>query len=320
MIKRIALMLPFLLFALIGTALAQIGPPPFIVPHQFFPTAAAVYAGGPGDIVSGAKFFLSCTRAYTIAYANSSGKACNFRRDSDNHTCDFLFDTSGGTGNSANCSTPAENGTAPATWCNATTCHAVTAYDHTGNGFNVTQATASNQPTVSFSCGGSTWPCITGGGTSTLSIATTWASSPQPSSTTSVVYMTSGAGGQQLFSVSSNQNYHISVSNSGYLCSVTTTTSCSISSTLNKMQSMNCGIAASGGTSNCRKDSLTSTLASTPAASTTGAPVWISAGGFNGQAFEIGMWLSLAFTTTQNTSICQQQQAYYGSSLFQSVC
>lgn len=64
------------------------------------PAAGAAYSG-PGDVVSGAQLWYSCTRGYSAAYATGSNKACNLRRASDNATQDFNvlsngnFDTAG---------------------------------------------------------------------------------------------------------------------------------------------------------------------------------------------------------------------------------
>lgn len=44
---------------------------------------------GPGDIQSGAKLWISCTRGYSAAYATGSNAACNIRRASDNATQDI---------------------------------------------------------------------------------------------------------------------------------------------------------------------------------------------------------------------------------------
>ncbi len=114
---------------------------------------------GPGDVVSGATAWYSCFRGYSLSYASGSNAGCNLTRASDSHTCDILIGTSGSWTNTANCSTPGDNGTAVATWCNATTCTVNTAYEQVGNGYTLTQATVSDQPIVAFSCFGSL-PCL----------------------------------------------------------------------------------------------------------------------------------------------------------------
>lgn len=52
------------------------------------PAAPAGYTG-PGDTVSGADLWYSCTRGYSAAYSTGSNKGCNLRRASDNTTQDI---------------------------------------------------------------------------------------------------------------------------------------------------------------------------------------------------------------------------------------
>lgn len=117
---------------------------------------------GPGDLVAALAWV--GLRPYSLAKVGT--KAVNLVRASDSHTCDFLSSATLGLGNSAGCSNSGENGTALATWCNATTCSVTKLYDQTG-GTNcsaavcdVSQATGAKQPTVTLSCLGSL-PCLT---------------------------------------------------------------------------------------------------------------------------------------------------------------
>lgn len=133
-------------------------------PVQFYPaaTGAAAYVG-PGD-VSGIGFtqFWS-VRAMTLAIAQASTqKFFTVQRTSDNRTCDFKSagDGSGTYGNSSGCSSAGDNGTALATWCNATTCFFTTWYDQTGGNActgscDATIGGTSTQTKVIFSCLGS---------------------------------------------------------------------------------------------------------------------------------------------------------------------
>lgn len=156
---------------------------------------------GPGDIVSGATAWYGL-RAYNAAYANANGKLVNIVRASDSHACDVLAASSGGMGLTANCS-GADNGETPATFCNATTCSIATAYDQTGNGNNLTQATAANQPALTFNCLGSL-PCIdASAGTKCLSVTFTSIAQPvshsivanRTANTTTQINMLNGGNG-----------------------------------------------------------------------------------------------------------------------------
>lgn len=55
-------------------------------------TVGVATYSGPGDVVSGATAWYSCTRGYNAAYAApGTGKACNVRRASDNTTQDIVI-------------------------------------------------------------------------------------------------------------------------------------------------------------------------------------------------------------------------------------
>ncbi len=121
------------------------------------PVAAVSYTG-PGDLYAGFKAWWGL-RAYSAAYAAATSKAINIIRASDSRTCDVNVATTGGLGVTASCSTGGDNGTAVATWCNATTCSVITAYDQSGDSNDATQGTAAERPTLVFSCLG-TLPCM----------------------------------------------------------------------------------------------------------------------------------------------------------------
>lgn len=77
-------MLRFLLLFLVAAfpAFGQMQP---WQPVVLAPVTASSYTG-PGDIVSGAFLWVSCTRGYNAAYATGSNNGCNYRRASDNST------------------------------------------------------------------------------------------------------------------------------------------------------------------------------------------------------------------------------------------
>ena len=99
-----------LLLALCSAASAQ------WFPMASGPTGAAPAYTGPGDIVASATAWYGL-RAYNAAIVTTGTQALvNLRRSSDNHTCDIIVMASGGLGNTGNCSTGGENGTALGTW------------------------------------------------------------------------------------------------------------------------------------------------------------------------------------------------------------
>jgi len=125
--------------------------------------SASFFAGG--DLYYG-------TRAFSAGCATQGCNIMNLTRASDSHNCDVYPTSSGDMGNVVGCSTPADNGTAVATWCNATTCNVVEWYTQqtytecTGSTqCHISQATAAKQPVLTFNCIGGK-PCVTFTGSS----------------------------------------------------------------------------------------------------------------------------------------------------------
>ena len=107
---------------------------------------------GPGDVVSGAYAWYSCSRGYNAA---DTANACNVCLPADT-TCADLTLSAGFVVLPGSLST-----------CNITTviCTVKTAYDKSGNGRNVTQATEANRPTfrpamASNGCPTTALPCM----------------------------------------------------------------------------------------------------------------------------------------------------------------
>lgn len=115
---------------------------------------------GPGDIVSGATAFYSL-RAYTAAIATAGTQnIVDLRRGSDNATCTVPIGTAGNGFVDLTTQTPCAGATVTS-FCNATSCYISKWYDQSGNGRNVAQATAGNQPQLLLSGGpSSTRPYI----------------------------------------------------------------------------------------------------------------------------------------------------------------
>jgi hypothetical protein len=116
--------------------------------------AVAAPYQGPGDIQTTGVLLWWGMRAYTKAIANAGTQTLfNLRRSGDNVTADFLVATTGGIGLSTNASdSGASNGlsmTAFSTHGSGTgSLFMAKCYDQTGNGHDMVQATAANQPTV----------------------------------------------------------------------------------------------------------------------------------------------------------------------------
>ena len=156
--RKLLVAIPFLLAACVAVANT-------LIPM----TGAGVSGGGAGaafvgagDTQATAYFWGSCQFAYSAAVATAGTQpTCNLIRASDSVTCDVLVAANGKWGNTASCSSGAQNGQTAAAFCNATTCSVVTLYDQSGGNncaaspCNFIQATAAQRPTIAFSSVGS---------------------------------------------------------------------------------------------------------------------------------------------------------------------
>lgn len=118
---------------------------------------ASTYAG-PCDIVPNPSAWWG-VRACGQIDLTGTQKALNITRASDSANCDVLIALSGALGNTANCTPSSNNNIAAPSFCNTTTCSVATLYDQSGHNINLTQATASLQPTLTFGCSNGQ-PCI----------------------------------------------------------------------------------------------------------------------------------------------------------------
>lgn len=142
---------------------------------------------GPGDVVSGAYAWYSCTRGYNTADA---ANACNVCLPSD-VTCADLTISSGFTVLPGSLST-----------CNITTviCTVKIMYDKTGNSLDVSQATEANRPTfrpaiASNGCPTTALPCVKFTAASSQNLQTAGNVTQGPPVTMSVVYIRGSANG-----------------------------------------------------------------------------------------------------------------------------
>lgn len=176
--KRLGLALAVFL-SLVGGALAQggMGPGPGTV-HS---TGGGGFSG-PGDVVSGALAWYSCSRGYNTA---DTANACNVCLPADSVCADITLSAGFAV-------VPGSLST-----CNITTviCTVKTAYDKSGNSRNATNATIANRPTfrpamASNGCPTTSLPCMlfTAASSQLLTAATPTVTQAQPI-TMSIVYI-----------------------------------------------------------------------------------------------------------------------------------
>ncbi len=266
---------------------------------------------GPGDVKGGALAWWGL-RAFTGTIKNAGTQALvNLRRASDSHTCDILVSSvDGGMANTASCSTGGDNGQTAPSFCNATTCLVVTAYDQTGNTHHVTQATAGNQPPIAFSCLGSL-PCIQSVIGKGLGTAATvgWT---QPASFSMVAGRTAsfttggyviagntGAGNPSMGPHTSADTWKMD-----YLAIGTNTFTAS-DSVMHAVQMM---IGSTAPVNYVNVDGGNTTLTSRTG-SNNNQTLFCQ---MNGNCFEGGVWDGISFTTTEAGNMCHNQYLYWG--------
>jgi hypothetical protein len=163
------------------------------------PQHGAVAATYVLDQKSGAEACYSLRACSAAIAAAATQPLINIIRASDSHTCDVLVGTDGGFALTANCSTGGDNGSTASSFCNATTCKAITRYNQLGTGTQPDQgAILAVRPTLTFSCVNTTLPCLTYAGAQLLS--SSFATRNQPYTISAVGKTTSSGSEQYLFS------------------------------------------------------------------------------------------------------------------------
>jgi hypothetical protein len=272
-------------------------------------TGSVVVAySGPGDVVSGATAWYGL-RAYNAAQATAGALAVNLRNTTTNETCDFPVVAAGGLGVAKNC-TLTSNGSSLSTFCTLG-CASPEAYDQSGNGNNVVQATAAQQPTLTLSCFGSL-PCLTGASASSTNLVGT--------GFTSFTVGTLAAVGERTGNFTTRA-YLMGVSNNGYGFAAVANemTWGNAAQTLSPVADSASHATAMvfGATSMLCADNTCSSGAI--AVLTAQTAVGILAGsngsiGLTGRETEAGTWPS-SFTAGQITSMCHNQYLYWGTSV-----
>ena len=271
---------------------------------------------GPGDITTFTAWW--GFRAYSAAKAAAGVNAANIRRASDSETCDFPVTSSGGLGNSKNCS-GSDNGQSLSTFLNATTGAVTKMYDQTGNGWDIAQATAANQPSITISCINSQ-PCAqdTSGSTVTLvassnftpssgivSFATVAERATSSTNSTAFIRENGASGGNRLGPVGGSTNGWALTGAASGAVNVTASDAAAHSST---------GVV-NGASSVLAIDGAEST-GSTTGSTTSGAPTWYSssASAVTEYEAESGFTDNVAFSGTIRTNLCHNMRLYYGTS------
>lgn len=116
-------------------------------------TVVGVAYQGPGDVVSGAALWGSCARAYNAAYANGTNLLCDLVDSAAPTTviCTLRVLTTGFVDLAGTYCTGSVTPLAKCAAATGAVCNISKVYDQTGNARDWTQATAANQPTLTFS-------------------------------------------------------------------------------------------------------------------------------------------------------------------------
>lgn len=291
---------------------------------QFPPVSGGAAYQGPGDLVSGAKFWVGL-RAYSLATAGT--KAINLCDNTGSNCADISTNATTGKLNAP--------GTLGSNNCNTSgTCLIKTFYDQSGANFcagtvacNFTQATAANMATLNFSCLNGL-PCAVFNGTSTqysssaamasinatgftvsaVAVRTAGFTTQQMIFTTTganainldyralanAVQMFAGTSGVFISNIS-DSNFHafqavFNAASSDLMCGGSTGTSCS-----------------NAGTSNSLSPGAVNSSGSVDAA------IGVSSGTnfLSGELTEVGGWIS-AFSGSNQTAVNGNQVSFWG--------
>lgn len=276
-----------------------------------FTVSGAAYSG-PGDVVSGAAAWYGF-RAYNAAYATAGSLAVNLRNTTSNEQCDFPVVAAGGLGVAKNC-TVTSNGFSLATFCTSG-CAITEAYDQTGNGNNVVNATAGNQPTVTVSCQNSL-PCAVFNGTAShcLVASGSVAVTTPVSLATAINYTVlntkqaavdqgPGTSGAEIGAGSTSGDIFIDI-NAAIINQA--------ESTATWYAQIGVGTGTTGSSVNANG---TGTTGGTSALSQTQPMAWgctsNNAQNLNGKSSEAGLWSNVTFNSTQITNMTSNIRTYY---------
>ena len=278
-------------------------------------TASASSYTGPGDIVVHTAFY-SCARAYSNAYAVALGNLCKLRATTGGETCVMPSTPAGAPGVMTGCS-GSSNGESLATFC-ASGCTVAEAYDQTGNGWHLLQATAGDQPALTISLLNS----LPGWSLTSTSVGMNAGSNITPaggSLTMDGVFNRSSGTANPVFIHENASNNRIggdnTVSNKMQLIGTGNITVTANDATWHSA----IGVATGSSTSGLEIDG-SNTTGTVTVITTAGAPGVAGAASATAEEMEAGFIDGTALNSTQITNLCRNEQAAYGSGNFGAVC
>lgn len=254
---------------------------------------------GPGDIVSGARVWYSCGRAYSASFAAGVGSICDIVDTATGlATCTIPIKANGFANLTAVVCPTVSPVVSVTTFCTVTHaggCSVAKAYDQSGNANPATQATLANMPLLPLSALNSL-PCPSGNGTSQVLSSTSGVTLNNPTTLVELSNMTSGASG--FFPAIGTSSIAIAYGNN---VSVSLFAGSFPGVTVTSAFHAGIGILAVSGNSNLVIDGTANSLSAGNATST-GQVGYVGQGGggnyFAGPVCEIGAWAS-GFTSTQ---------------------
>jgi hypothetical protein len=257
---------------------------------------------GPVDAVSGATEFYGL-RAYNKAYATGTNNAITIRRTSDSTSTNIVILTSG-----------ALDVATATTFCASTTCFASTLYDQI-SGKNVTQATTSAQPQLTFNCLNTSLPCLTFSSASSQQLTTSgFVTSAQPNTLSFVAERNGNTGSTNsvIGAFNASQVGYGPAANQAFIFAGSEPTVTAADNALHAVQGV-----LNGTSSSLNVDgTLTGSLSA--GSSSILQPVSIGSSGNNGNYFqglfaEAIVYEGVAMTSGNQTALCHNQRLYYGS-------
>jgi hypothetical protein len=263
-------------------------------------TPPASYTG-PGDIVSGASAWYSCTRAYDAAQASAGVNACTIRRASDNTTTTLTTQSNGAVQSGAS-------------FCSGTTCCVFEMYDQTGNGWNVSQNGQSDQFTYNPSGGPNGGAYLSGSSSCCSLIGSSF--TPATGKVTLNAYFAQTATAASALILTENSSLSPNAlkisTNIPPLWRL-------IANAANPVNTGNLvvstwysftGVIASGTNGCVINVNGTETTGTQSTLSTTAGDIEI-VGADSPEFTEMGFWDNVVFTSTQRTNLYNNQSAYY---------
>jgi hypothetical protein len=256
---------------------------------------------GPGDLVSGATAWYGL-RGYSGAYAApGTNKAINIRRASDNATLDIVIKSDG-----------TLDVAAATTFLAATTGFVTKLYDQSGNGRDVVQATAAQQPQLLLSGSSASIPCMSFDGVND-GLSGAFAAAAVPTSVSAIAERNNASAFQLIVESGTGSNPLLYYGGGATQISLGSGLTGSASDTV--MHAFNGEIGSSGSNGAIVIDGTRTTGSTGSTGTLATLNIGLRSGGslpLNGYISEVGVWNALAFTTGNETALNANQHAYWG--------